>query len=110
MALSNLLLGIFCFLLISAAVSNIVTYTIPNWLNGAMFALFLSFVLAVSTEGHAIAWSVLGAIFLAARSPSLPELRCLQRAGSAAVTQNSSRSPDFGGASARCCIMRLLSA
>ena len=60
MSLSILLLVIFCFLLISAAVSDIVGYTIPNWLNGAMFALFVIFVVTLSLEGHAIAWSALG--------------------------------------------------
>jgi prepilin peptidase CpaA len=60
MAISILLLGIFCFLLISAAVSDIVSYTIPNWLNAAMSALFFIFIFTVSIEGRAIAWSVLG--------------------------------------------------
>lgn len=65
MAILILILGMFCFLLLSAAISDVVSYTIPNWLNGAIFTLFLVFVLAASVEGHAIAWSVLGLHLLA---------------------------------------------
>jgi prepilin peptidase CpaA len=72
MTISILILGMCCFLLLLAAVSDIVSYTIPNWLNGAIFALFVIFVLAASIEGRPIAWSVLrlhlfgGAVALAA--------------------------------------------
>lgn len=48
MAISILILGMCRFLLLPA-----------NWLNGAIFALFVIFVLAASIEGRPIAWSVL---------------------------------------------------
>jgi prepilin peptidase CpaA len=59
MANSILILGIFCFLLFSAVVSDIVSYAMPCWPNGAIFALFINFVLAASIEGRPIAWPLL---------------------------------------------------
>ena len=72
MFISILILGIFCFLLLSASVSDIVSYTIPNWLNVAILELFAVFVFSTFVEGHAIAWFLLrlhlfgGAVALAA--------------------------------------------
>jgi prepilin peptidase CpaA len=59
MAISSLIVGIFCVLLLSAAVSDIVSYTIPNWLNGAILGFFIILVFTAFVEGRAIAWSVL---------------------------------------------------
>ena len=59
MTISILILGIFVFLLLSAAVTDAVSYTIPNWLNGAILALFVIFILTESIDGHAISWSIL---------------------------------------------------
>ena len=60
MAVSFLVLGIFPVLLLSAALFDLTSYTIPNLLTGALFGFFVLFLLALALGEHAIGWSGMG--------------------------------------------------
>ena len=57
MTLSILLVAVLPALLVAAAVFDLTTYTIPNFLSAAMFALFAAFLLASTLNGHGLSWS-----------------------------------------------------
>jgi prepilin peptidase CpaA len=57
MTLSILLVAILPALLVAAAVFDLTSYTIPNFLPAAMFALFAAFLLATMLNGHGLSWS-----------------------------------------------------
>ncbi len=57
MPISVLLLGIFSSLLLAAALFDLVSYTIPNRLIGAICALFILFLLSLALRGHAMSWA-----------------------------------------------------
>ena len=57
MAVSILLMAVLPALLIAAAFFDLMTFTIPNVLPAAMFALFAAFLLAATLNGHGLSWS-----------------------------------------------------
>ena len=57
MAVSILLVAILPALLVAAAIFDLTSFTIPNMLPAAMFALFAAFLLASALNGHSLSWS-----------------------------------------------------
>ena len=53
-------------LLVAAAVSDLMSYTIPNVIPAAMLLLFIPFVLLLAVSGHDIGWAEVGLHLLAA--------------------------------------------
>ena len=47
-------------LLAAAAVSDLTTYRIPNIIPGAMILLFVTFLIAVTLDGHVMSWREIG--------------------------------------------------
>jgi prepilin peptidase CpaA len=60
MAVWLLLMTVLPVLLVTAAIFDIASYTIPNLLNAAIIALFVIFVLATALLGHPLSWAALG--------------------------------------------------
>jgi prepilin peptidase CpaA len=56
MTVSILLVAILPAILIAAAFFDLTTFTIPNMLPAAMFALFAAFLLATTLNGHSLTW------------------------------------------------------
>ena len=56
MAVSILLVAILPALLVAAAIFDLTSFTIPNMLPAAMFALFAAFLLANTLNGHGLSW------------------------------------------------------
>ena len=65
MALSLFVFGIFPALLLSAAVYDLGTYTIPNVLSGALAVLFVVFLIAAWASGDTVSWRLVGLHFAA---------------------------------------------
>ena len=57
MTVSILLVAILPALLVAAAIFDLASFTIPNMLPAAMFALFAAFLLATMLNGHGLSWS-----------------------------------------------------
>ena len=57
MTVSILLVAILPALLVAAAIFDLTSFTIPNMLPAAMFALFAAFLLATTLNGHGLSWS-----------------------------------------------------
>jgi prepilin peptidase CpaA len=57
MTVAILLVGILPSLLVTAAIFDLTTFTIPNLLPGSMLVIFAVFVLTMALSGHAVAWS-----------------------------------------------------
>ena len=57
MAVSILLVAMLPALLVAAAIFDLTSFTIPNMLPAAMFALFAVFLLAITLNGHSLIWS-----------------------------------------------------
>ena len=57
MAISIVLVAILPALLVAAAIFDLTSFTIPNMLPAAMFALFAVFLLASTLSGHGLSWS-----------------------------------------------------
>lgn len=57
MTVSILLVAILPALLVAAAIFDLASFTIPNVLPAAMFALFAAFLLATMLNGHGLSWS-----------------------------------------------------
>lgn len=53
-------------LLVAAAVSDLMSYTIPNVIPAAMLLLFIPFVLLVAVSGHDLGWAEIGLHLVAA--------------------------------------------
>ena len=51
-------------LLVAAAVFDLMSYTIPNVIPGAMILLFVSFMIVVAWSGQSMSWSETGLHFL----------------------------------------------
>src|SRR2546423_10796958 len=56
MTVSILLVAILPALLVAAAIFDLTSFTIPNMLPAAMFALFAAFLLANTLNGHGLSW------------------------------------------------------
>jgi prepilin peptidase CpaA len=56
MAVSILIVAILPAILIAAAFFDLTTFTIPNMLPAAMFALFAAFLVVATLNGHALSW------------------------------------------------------
>src|SRR5579871_6422340 len=57
MPVSLVILGVFASLLLAAAFFDLISYTIPNRLTGALVALFLTFLFTLAARGHAMSWA-----------------------------------------------------
>lgn len=60
MAISLFVFGMFPALLLSAAVYDLGTYTIPNVLSAALAVLFVIFLVAAWSMGDAVGWKLVG--------------------------------------------------
>lgn len=65
MMIAILVLAILPALLAAAAVSDLLTYTIPNVIPGVMILLFIAFLIVLAFGGHAMSWSDWGPHVLA---------------------------------------------
>ena len=65
MAVAILVVALLPALLIAAAVSDLLSYTIPNVITGGMLLLFVPFLILVSLSGQGIGWSEIGLHLLA---------------------------------------------
>ena len=65
MTVAILVLGILPVLLAAAAVSDLMTYKIPNVIPGVMILLFIAFLILLALGGHAMSWSEMSPHLLA---------------------------------------------
>jgi prepilin peptidase CpaA len=65
MTVAFLLVVVLPALLVAAAVYDLMSYTIPNPITGAMILLFVAFIVLVALTGNALSWNDVGLHLLA---------------------------------------------